>query len=177
MARLDYPDLDNAEPAVHDAVEQIRQLRGGRLLNLYRMQLHNPAVTVGWLELGTAVRFNAELDGQTRELAICCVARATGSEYEWRPHRRLAFEQGITESQLDHIERWREADVFDARQRAVLAFTEALTRSVAVDDATFDALREHFPQRQIVELVATIGYYNMVARFLVGLQIDLEPGS
>jgi alkylhydroperoxidase family enzyme len=30
------------------------------------------------------------------------------------------------------------------------------------------------PPRQVVELVATIGYYNMVARFLVGLEIDLE---
>lgn len=170
MARLDYPNVAEGDPLV----ERIKQGRGGRLINLYRMQLYNPGMAGGWLDLGSAIRFQAELDSTAQELAICLVARLTGSEYEWRGHRRLALARGLTEAQLDGVLEWRGAAHFDARQRAVLGATEALTRPVEVDDATFDALREHFSPRQIVELVATVAYYNMVARFLVGLQIDLE---
>ena len=173
MARVAYPDLESSE--AQRVAERIKQERGGRLLNLFRMQLHNPSIAEAWLQLGTAVRFRSELDAATRELAICEVASLTGAEYEWRAHRRLALGEGITEEQVGALPDWRSAaGLFDARQQAVLALAQALTQSVQVDEATFDALRPHLSDRQLVELVATIGYYNMVARFLVGLQIDLE---
>jgi alkylhydroperoxidase family enzyme len=171
MARVDYPNVDS--PEAQQTVEQIRGERGGRFPNLFRMMLYNPAIADGWLRLGTAVRFKSELDDATRELAICLVARTTGAEYEWRAHRRIALEQGFSEAALDAILDWRQGE-FDERQRAVLALTEELTKNVGADDATFQAAREHLNERQMVELVTTVAYYNMVARFLVGLQIDLE---
>ncbi|HET6314927.1 MAG TPA: carboxymuconolactone decarboxylase family protein [Chloroflexota bacterium] len=174
MARLDYPDLGTANQAVLTAAERIKDQRGGRLLNLFKMQLHNPDIATAWLDLGSAVRFKSELDAPTRELAICLVARITGADYEWRAHRRIAVGEGFTEGALDAILEWRTSEAFDARQRAVLGLADALTRTVKVDDATFSAVREALPARQVVELVATIAYYNMVSRFLVGLEIDLE---
>jgi alkylhydroperoxidase family enzyme len=174
MARVDYPDLDAADAAALAVAERIKEQRGGRLLNLFRMQLHNPDIASAWLDLGSAVRFKAELDDPTRELAICLVARMTGSEYEYRAHRRIALGLGISEGQLDGLLGWRQSDAFDSRQKAVLGLAEALTRTVQVDNATFDAVRAILPARQVVELVATIAYYNMVARFLVGLEIDME---
>jgi alkylhydroperoxidase family enzyme len=154
-------------------VEQIRQERGGRFPHLFHMQLYNPAIVDGWLRLGTAVRFKSELDDAIRELAICLVARVTGAEYEWRAHRRLAAEAGFSDAQLDDILNWRSGQ-FDDRHKAALALAEGLTRNVDVDDATFAAAQAHLSPRQMVELVTTVGYYNMVARFLVGLRIDLE---
>ncbi len=154
-------------------VEQIRKERGGRFPHLFHMQLYNPAVADGWLRLGTAVRYKSELDDATRELAICLVARTTGAEYEWRAHRRIAIELGLSEPALEAILDWRTGD-FNARQRAVLALAEQLTRNVTVDDATFKAANDQLTPREMVELVTTVSYYNMVARFLVGLQIDLE---
>jgi alkylhydroperoxidase family enzyme len=171
MARVDYPSTSS--PEAQAMVEQIRKERGGRFPHLFEMQLYNPAIADGWLRLGSAVRFKGELDDATREMAICLVARTTGAEYEWRAHRRIALEQGFSEAALDNILNWRNGE-FNEQQRAVLALTEQLTKNVSVDDATFDAVRPHLSPRQIVELVTTVGYYNMVARFLVGLQIDLE---
>ena len=137
------------------------------------MQMYNPAIADAWLRLGTAIRYQSELDSATRELAICLVARTTGAEYEWRAHRALALAEGVSEAQLDRILEWRSAD-FNARQQAVLALAEQLTTKVDIDDATFETARAQLSPRPLVELVATIAYYNMVARFLVGLRIDLE---
>jgi AhpD family alkylhydroperoxidase len=171
MARVEYPSTDS--PEAQQTVDEIRRQRNGRFPHLFHMQLYNPAIADAWLRLGTAVRYRSELDSATRELAICLVARTTGAEYEWRAHRALALSEGISEAQLERILDWRSAD-FDDRHRAVLALAEQLTRNVEVDDATFDAVRAELNPRQLVELVATVAYYNMVARFLVGLQIDLE---
>jgi alkylhydroperoxidase family enzyme len=171
MARVEYPGVES--PEAQQIVELIRKERGGRFPHLFHMQLYNPAIADGWLRLGSAVRFKADLDSPTRELAICLVARTTGAEYEWRAHRRIALGEGFSEAQLDGILDWRSAQ-FDERQRAVLALAEGLTKNVDVDDATFDAAKAHLSPRQIVELVTTVAYYNMVSRFLVGLKIDLE---
>jgi AhpD family alkylhydroperoxidase len=171
MARIEYPNVDS--PEAQEMVEQVRKDRGGRFPHLFHMQMYNPAIVDGWLQLGTAVRFKSSLDDATRELAICLVARTTGAEYEWRAHRRIALEHGFTEAALDAILDWR-AGEFDQKQRAVLALAEDLTRNVEVGDATFEAAQHHLDARQLMELVTTVGYYNMVARFLVGLQIDLE---
>jgi alkylhydroperoxidase family enzyme len=172
MARVEYPEIDS--PEAQQMVELIREQRNGRFPHLFHMQLYNPAVVDGWLRLGTAVRFKSDLDGPTRELAICLVATLTRAEYEYRAHRRIALELGFTEAQVDGLREWKTAEWFDAKQRAVLALAEELTLNVDVNDATFEAARGHLSARQMVELVTTVAYYNMVARFLVGLKIDLE---
>jgi alkylhydroperoxidase family enzyme len=171
MARLDYPPTDS--PEAQQMVEEVRRQRGGRFPHLFHMQLYNPAIVDGWLRLGTAVRFKSELDGATRELAICLVARLTCAEYEWRAHYRAALDEGVPEAQLQKILDWRSGD-YDAKHRAVLALAESLTRDVDIDDATFEAAQKHLNARQMVELVTAVAYYNMVARFLIGLRIDLE---
>src|SRR5689334_1152825 len=138
------------------------------------MQLYNPAIADGWLRLGTAVRYKSELDDATRELAICLVARTTGSEYEWQAHRRLARGAGVSESTLENVLDFRQDGDLSAKHRAVLEAADQLTRSVRIEDDVFEQLRDHLTARQILELVTTVAYYNMVSRFLEGLQIDLE---
>src|SRR5262249_55270047 len=146
MARLDYPNVDS--PEAQQMVQEVRNQRSGRFPNLFHMQMYNPAILDGWLRLGTAVRFKSSLDDATRELAICLVARTTGTEYEWRAHRRLALDQGFSEAALDAILDWR-AGEFDDKQRAVLALAEELTKNVEVADATFETAGQHLDARQM----------------------------
>jgi alkylhydroperoxidase family enzyme len=66
---------------------------------------------------------------------------------------------------------------FDVTERAVLQLTLEMTRDVRVTDITFDRVRVALgDERQVVELVGVIATYNMVSRFLVALDIDLEMG-
>ncbi len=73
-----------------------------------------------------------------------------------------------------HVADWRRSDAFDARQRDVLAYAEAMTLQVQVPQPVFDAVRRHFDDRTLVELTATVASYNMVSRFLEALQIEIE---
>ena len=174
MARIEYGVAeDGGDASMAPLVERIVAERGS-LLNLYRMLLNSPPVAEGWLAIGTAVRHRSSLDGRARELAICRVGQLNGATYEWEHHVPIARREGISDAQIAALATWPSSDLFDSRERAILAYADAMTRDVAVPDETFDAVRAHLDRRQLVELTTTIAFYNMVSRVLVALGVDLE---
>ncbi|HEU0231343.1 MAG TPA: carboxymuconolactone decarboxylase family protein, partial [Burkholderiaceae bacterium] len=78
------------------------------------------------------------------------------------------------QAQLDALGEWEASPLFNDRERAVLGYTDAMTRNVKVPAETFQAVRRHFNPRELVELTATIGAYNMVSRFLEALDIHSD---
>ena len=168
MAHLPYAALGDA--TLRPLVDRIVAERGS-VLHLYQMLLHSPPLAEGWLGLLTAVRQKFELPGDLRELVIMSVALLNGAPYEAAQHHGIAVKEGLSPAQLDALGAWRDSPAFDARQRAALALTEAMTREIHVDAALVDAVRTHLGERRTVELVATIAAYNMVSRFLEALHI------
>lgn len=80
----------------------------------------------------------------------------------------------MTDEQIAALDGWEASDQFDARERAVLAYADAMTRDVTVPDNVFAGVRARFDEREAIELTATIAFYNLVSRFLVALGVDLE---
>ena len=170
MARIPYPDLGN--PEIAPLVERIKGERG-KLFNLYGMLLHSPPVAEGWLAFLTAIRQKCSLSGRIRELVIMRIAVINNAEYEFRAHAPLALAEGISPLQIDAL-RDGTFELFNDLERAVLAYSESMTRDVHVPDAVFEAVKTHFNERELVELTATIAAYNLVSRFLEALQVDHE---
>jgi alkylhydroperoxidase family enzyme len=172
MARLPYPDL--SRPEIAPLAERIAAERGGRMLNLYRMLLHSPPVADGWRAFLTAIRQQCRLPGRYRELAILQVAVLNRADYEFQAHVPFALEQGITREQVAALRNSRAAQGLGDADRAVLEYTDAMTRGIEVPEPVFAAVRSHFTEREMVELTATIAAYNLVSRFLVALKVDHE---
>jgi alkylhydroperoxidase family enzyme len=175
MARIPYVEDDAAGPP--ELVAEIRARRGGGLLNLDRMLLHSPALARGWNGHLGAVRGGLGIPAALRELAICAVAVLNGAEYEFEQHLRPFLQAGGTAAAAAALRTLGsaafDAAPFSAAERATLQLTEEMTRSVSVSDATFERVRAQLGNDQhVVELVAVIATYNMVARFLVALQIE-----
>ena len=59
----------------------------------------------------------------------------------------------------------------------MLRYADEVTQDIRVKDDTFAALQGFLSEHAIVELTSVIGYYNMVCRILIALQIELEPES
>ena len=175
MARVPLIDEQN-QPELHGLIARIRGARRGRLLNLYRLMLHSPDVAAAWLELNSALRFKTQLDGKTRELAILLVAMLNRVDYVVRAHASsYALQEGISVDQVNALADWRASAHFDTSQRALLAYVEAMTREVAVEDDTYESLKRHYSDREMVELTVLIGAYNMLTRVLQALRVDPEP--
>jgi len=171
MARIAYADITH--PEVQPLVVKIVAERG-TLLHLYQMLLHSPPVAAGWLRYLTAIRQECVLPGAIRELVIMRVATLNGASYEADVHAPIALKEGISQAQLDALSEWERSSLFDARQRAILAYTDTMTRKVQVPDSTFAAVRAELDDRMLVELTATVAAYNMVSRFLEALQLHME---
>ena len=122
------------------------------------------------------MRYGTEIDGQCRELAVIRVAILNDVEYVQRAHGPVyALKEGLTPEQVTAIADWPSSKLFTEKQRALLAYTDAMTRKIDVPDAVFAEVRKHFSERQAVELTMLIAAYNMLTRFLKALKVDPEP--
>ena len=168
MARIPYADANN--PAIAPLVERIKGERG-KVLNLYGMLLHSPPVAEGWLTFLTAIRQKCSLSARIRELVIMRIAVLNGADYEFRAHTPFALAEGITQQQIASLAAG-DVSLFDPVEQSALAYSESMTRDIHVPQAVFDAVKIHFNEREMVELTATIGAYNLVSRFLEAMQIN-----
>jgi len=89
----------------------------------------------------------------------------------------VARQVGVSQQQLDAISDWKNSAEFNNEERAVLQYTDEVAQQVKVTDQTFNTLKAFFSEQLIVELTMTIGYYEMVARLLVPLQVEVDEGS
>lgn len=175
MARVSLIE-ETQRPELAELIAKIKGARGGRLINIYRLMLHSPALASAWFDLNQAVRYGTEIDGQSRELAVIRVAILNDVEYVQQAHGpAYALKEGLTPEQVAAVAEWQASNLFSDRQRALLAYTDAMTREINVADAVFAEVRKHFSQRQTVELSMLIGAYNMLTRFLKALKVDPEP--
>jgi alkylhydroperoxidase family enzyme len=84
-------------------------------------------------------------------------------------------ETGITDAQLEDLASFETSSNFDHREKTVLRFAQALTRTPAeVSDALFEDIRELFSTEQIVELTAAAALENYRARFNCAFKIESD---
>jgi alkylhydroperoxidase family enzyme len=177
MARVSFTDT-TTQPEAADLAERIRAGRRGALLNIYKLLLHSPPLAESWFEHFNAVRWRTRLPGRLREIVIIRVAHLHEMTYVLRQHvPQLAAAEGLSVEDCDALRDWASASVFDAGERAALAFADEMVRAGSVSDASFAAVRRHFDERATVELTVLIGSYIMHNRVFATLAVDLEPPS
>jgi 4-carboxymuconolactone decarboxylase len=175
MARISYIE-EKDHPELAELTGKIRAGRRGTLINVYKLLLHAPPLAACWLDIVSAARTKTELDGRLREIAIIRVGYLNRTDYVVKQHvPELSAPEGLSKAECDALADWQKSAFFSARERAALAYADAMTRDIAVPDAVFDGLRPHFSERQIVELTVLIGIYNMHTRVFMALRIDPEP--
>lgn len=166
---------EQQRPDLAAVVAKIRKGRDGRLLNLYRALLNSSELAAAWFDFNNAVRFQTAVGERLRELVIMRVAVLNGTDYVIRIHKaRYAESAGVTPAEVEALHDWRSSELFDAKERALLAYVDAMTRDVAVREAVFESVRARFNETAIVELTVLAAAYNMHTRVLKALDIDPE---
>jgi len=160
-----------------ELVDAILARRGGKLLNLDRALLWSEPLARAWNVFLGAIRREMALDGRLREIAICVVARVTGAEYEFSHHWPEYVKAGGNDamrSKLADPETAARDSAFSDDERLAMRYALAMTREVKVPAALFEEVKRRFPTTELVELTAAVATYNMVARFLVALEVEDE---
>ena len=99
-------------------------------------------------------------------------SQINGCAYCVDMHTKEARRDGLSEQWINLIVTWRESPLYDARERAVLAWTEALTNvaETRAPDADYEPLREFFSEAEMTRLTVAIGAINVWNRLCVGFR-------
>ena len=174
MTRVTLVEKEQAHPMVKELYGK-NEAKSGRVINLWKVMGHCPYIGLNFQRLGNSILKGEGLPPKLRELAILRVGSLAQSEYEFKQHTAIALQCGVSQKQIDEIMDWAASEQFDERERAVLAYTDAVARDIRVRDEIFARLRTFLNEEEIIELTAAIGYYGMVCRILVALEVELEP--
>ena len=119
----------------------------------------------------------SSLDHTLLHLVKLRASYMNGCAYCVDMHGKDARLAGETEQRLFAVPVWRETPFFTPRERAALAWTEAVTDvgRAGVPDETFEALREHFGEAEIVDLTMAVIAINGWNRLAVSFRTP--PGS
>lgn len=120
---------------------------------------------------------NSGLEESLLELVKMRASQINGCAYCLDMHSKDARAQGETEQRLYALNAWRETPFYSDRERAALAWTEAVTLITEghVPDEVFETVRQHFSDQEIVNLTLAVTMINTWNRLSIAFRV--VPGT
>ncbi|SRR5579883_333450 len=149
----------------------------------FNVLLRSPEMGDLGQQMGAAMRFHAALPPDVRETVIILTARWWMAQYEWNAHKRAALQNGVSPAIVDAIATGRRPAGMSAPMEAAYNFVTELYKTRQVSDATFQAAKDKFGERGVVDIIGLTGWYNLVSEALNvdryplgdGVQPELKP--
>lgn len=113
------------------------------------------------------------------ELINMRVSQINGCAFCLAMHSADAREHGETEARLHLLPAWRETPLYTGRERAALAWAEALTRlgPESAPDELYDEARRHFSEEEMVKLSLTVAVINSWNRLMIGFRVPPQVAA
>jgi len=146
----------------------------GRILNLHHVLAHAPKLSKASAAMAYALRYETSTPRIDIELAIVRAGMRANGRYEVQQHKPMLLAEGFGVRKLNALANWRSSKLFDAKERAILAYTDQMSNKGNVSDRTFRDLERHFDARQIVELTCAIATYYGISLLMNAVKIKLE---
>ena len=133
-----------------------------------------PALARAFHTFNGHVLFATSLSERQRELAVLRVAALRRCEYEWRQHAVLAGDIGIGPGELARVAEGPDAPGWTPEERSLLAAVDELVGDGAVSEATWDELARDLDTHQLMDLVFTVGAYDLLAMAFRSFGVELD---
>ena len=142
--------------------------------NIYRTLAHHPKLFKRWLVFGSYLLMKSSFPARERELAILRIGWLCRAEYEWGQHVLIGKQEGLLDEEIARIPSGPDADGWSDRDRVILSAVDELHDDAFIGEPTWQALAAHFDTEQLLDLVFTVGQYNLVSMVLntLGVQLD-----
>jgi AhpD family alkylhydroperoxidase len=114
------------------------------------------------------------LEQRLIELVKMRASQINGCAYCLDMHSRALRKDGESEQRIYLLNAWQESPLYSPRERAALAWTEAVTRiaETAAPDDAYEEARRHFDEKEIVDLTTLIGMINLWNRLAISLRYE-----
>jgi alkylhydroperoxidase family enzyme len=159
-----------------DARHPLPSRRGDRPkgLNALGTLARYPALTRAYHTLNGHVLFATTLSPRQRELLVLRVASVRQATYEWEQHVLLAGDAGVDRDEIARIVQGPEAPGWSPLERAMLAAVDELLADAWVADPTWAVLASELDEHQLMDLIFTVGTYDLLAMAFRSFGIELD---
>jgi alkylhydroperoxidase family enzyme len=165
MTRIEGVPTRKASPLVR-LIYRLSRRRLKRDVDPIAVYAHAPGLLIGYGMFEQATGRLHNVDERLKVLAETKAAAVVSCEFCCDIASSISREAGVTEAQLLALPRYRESGEFSDLEMLVLDYATAMSRTpTTVTDELFAQMREHFDERQLVEMTNVIALENMRARF------------
>jgi len=157
--RYPYPSRDPSRP---------------KGLNALGMLAHHPELTTAYNHFNGHILFASTITPRQRELLVLRVAVLREADYEWAQHAVLAGDAGINETELKSVRSGPTDPNWSAFEAALLTAADELVRDARVSDGTWATLAGELDTQQLMDVVFTVGAYDLLAMAFRTFDVDLD---
>jgi alkylhydroperoxidase family enzyme len=177
--RLDAPRIQPLEEGQwsDEAAELMKPfLAQGRVFNIFKTLAHHPDLARRWMVFANHILGKSTLTERDRELLILRIGFLCQAGYEWGQHVQISRGIGMTDEEIRLCRTGPETADISEKDKCLLLAVDELHADAHVSDATWAGLSRHFDTQQMMDIVFTVGQYNLVSMALNSFGVQLDDG-
>ena len=154
--RISYVPLEDMTPEMRVEMERCA-VEGTPRPESTAIRAHVPAAFWFFADSWKNLFREGIVDHDIKELCRVYVSRSIKCEYCGNQRSEKGREMGLTEGKYDDLLNFETSSIYDDRQKAALAYTEAIVWHLETDDSLWERLYSHFTEDELVELGCFVG--------------------
>lgn len=148
----------------------------GRVYNIFKTLTNHPGLARRWMVFANHILGKSTLAVRERELLILRIGFLCQAGYEWGQHVQIARQAGMSDDEIRSAKTGPDTPGLSELDRLLLLATDELHSDAHVADATWQGLSQHLNQQQLMDVVFTVGQYNLVSMALNSFGVQLDEG-
>ena len=148
----------------------------GRVFNIFKTLANHPKLARRWMVFANHILGKSTLSDRDRELLILRIGYLCQSGYEWGQHVQIARRIGMSDEEILSAKEGPEMNGLSKKDAALFLATDELHSDAHVSDATWNTLSGFYNTQQLMDLVFTVGQYNLVSMALNSFGVQLDEG-
>ena len=148
----------------------------GRQDNVFTTMANHPELARDWMTFASHILRRSTLPPRDREILILRIGWLCEAEYEWAQHVRIGKSVGLTDDDIRRISEGPSAAGLAPHDKLLLQAVDELRRDAFVSDDTWQALSRTYDTKQMMDLVFTVGEYNLVSMAANSFGVQLDEG-
>ncbi|MFX1339537.1 MAG: carboxymuconolactone decarboxylase family protein [Promethearchaeota archaeon] len=149
---------------------------GNPVINIVKTLANYSKLYNRWRVFGNHILFKSSLPIREKEILILRIGWLCGSEYEWGQHVIIGKRAGLNDEDIKRITLGADASGWDPFEATLIRAVDELYSDAFISDTTWNALAQRYDTKQLMDVVFTIGQYNLVSWALNTFGVQREKG-
>jgi alkylhydroperoxidase family enzyme len=172
-----YPQKESEwDEDARKLIEGFKKISKGPVTNIMATLANYSKLYNRWRVFGNHILYKSSLPPRDREILILRIGWHCQAEYEWGQHVIIGKRAGLNDEEIIQIIEGPNAKGWDTFDATLLRAVDELYIDSFITDATWKKLAVKYNQHQLIDLVFTVGQYNLVSMVLNTLGVQLEEG-